>query len=381
MGGPGLSRYMEKIRTEADCSPPETGISGEEFTLCDLRYTREDGGEEVQNRVYPSGLKNLGNIVLNVDLKARILCKALHMWMSNWEVNPSGPQEWRDGSCDADSTGCFMARRDEKKCPYSDTTDLWTQVVSGTRLYRRQTYQMNLRTCMDIMSIILGVYESSLNSQKRLKKDEVPGICQNLYEQLKTWSDENIARKIMQDWFINKRHTRQQQLFRIGNGGATVDKWKDFVEKIGVVITGVQCSPKDGGGPFYDTSCVYVGKGSCEYIEREQEQYEELQEKIAERTQEISQQYRHESVEQTLMRAEKQLREEAVATEKSPNSPLTDVLGGFAFLITIVGAGFGYYIYRRGGVRTGSMAERRTRSGHKLLMKRGMPRGGVPYAN
>ncbi|EUD64031.1 hypothetical protein C922_05584, partial [Plasmodium inui San Antonio 1] len=150
-----FSNYITELLTNHTSGGQECHEDPESLKLCQLTKTATKNEapidaqrSEIWKHGYPSNLTSL-------DLRARMLCKAIEVWLSNLEAFKEGKRAYAPGSCKPEATGSLGGRRDEKKCPYSGEREVWRALWGTVPLYRSQEYQKNLRVCMDIMSIIL----------------------------------------------------------------------------------------------------------------------------------------------------------------------------------------------------------------------------------
>ncbi|EUD69417.1 hypothetical protein C922_00280 [Plasmodium inui San Antonio 1] len=202
MGGSIFAGYIASV---LDASSRKLGCNtknGESNGICDiitaesnrkieglLTYPKQDDEEFASNaeRVYKS---------------TRGICQGLEAWFTTKEINRKHSPPHLTGKCNYEEYKNTAQSSGGNNCqPRADLLN-WGAAQFETELSRNYKEMRGLAICMNIVTIILisfGLTDTSKNVN--LEKAKQGNYCEKTYVRLKNWTNDLIAKELMNQWF------------------------------------------------------------------------------------------------------------------------------------------------------------------------------------
>ncbi|EUD64027.1 hypothetical protein C922_05593 [Plasmodium inui San Antonio 1] len=269
--GISLQEYIKDVWKRSPCSNNSNQIKSDNFELCDLRTGGRRSGIIIPAERGPT--PRGGNVMSREAIKVRavMVCRAIEGWMSNLGLHRGQPLKWEEDKCKITNLGVPNGGRDEKKCPRKDQLENWQAFDSSTPLYLQQERHCTFRACIDLMSIFFNIY-SEYNSSK-LKEAQATGtkICQEISEGLSKWGGQEVANRIMEEWFLRTPGKVSNSYIRMSDGEPLSQTLSILLNQMGFPILGVQCTKEQDSPSKFQDSCVYTAPGQCEIMGGDEE--------------------------------------------------------------------------------------------------------------
>ncbi|EUD64925.1 hypothetical protein C922_04657 [Plasmodium inui San Antonio 1] len=260
-----LEQYIHQKIWKTAIQDEKNSRSPEQHTIWELESEARDKGNNIDRDRWKKLATKQGRSLLQVDLRAKLLCQALEIWMTNLEETSEGIWEGERVTCDVDSLGFLGGRWKENSCPITHGNNSWARLTGDKPLTRKQPYQRNLAVCMDMMSIILGIYDNITREGDGWKVNS-EDACLRLSEELTAWAGKATSDEIMSSWFNNMNpKQRETDNIPIRTRKNKAELWEPFFKKLGTYVISLVCY-KDPDTNSWDTTCVVTKKSrNCEH--------------------------------------------------------------------------------------------------------------------
>ncbi|EUD63924.1 hypothetical protein C922_05697, partial [Plasmodium inui San Antonio 1] len=237
-----------------------------DLRLSDMKDTPGDKNTRVDPERWDQPIIGTGTTLLQLPLRARMICQALEVWFNNQQLDHNRMINPERSECQAKKVGFIFNTRPSGSCRIDTNTSTWGRLTSGTELYGSQSYQRELAICMDLMSMILVIYQ---NHQGGTAGWYFRGqdLCQAIYKALEEWGGEEVAEEIMNEWFNNMTENQLKQAhLRIHTAGKSRNAlWREFFDAAGSIVKEVQCYKDSPHAKEWKTTCLQRGNSSsCE---------------------------------------------------------------------------------------------------------------------
>ncbi|EUD64494.1 hypothetical protein C922_05134 [Plasmodium inui San Antonio 1] len=265
-----FSGYMQYIQGELGKSWCKGAEKDADATVCGLSSSGEPQGIHDYGNRWIGILGKDAVMLKNIAQAAKIICNSVDTWAANLQVD-EGAGRWGQSRCKSEELGIQGRTAPKSSCDWRAKQALWYLNQGLTELRPDKPEQRSLMVCMDIVSIILGIFGNA-----RKGKDEYEykqkNLCQAVYEAFSEWGGEEVATSLMDFWFpantggiILGRKSMPQET---GHGGT----WRNALYIRPRGITSIQCSLRQPGPPrTYSTSCYWTKDSSgCENYNDEQ---------------------------------------------------------------------------------------------------------------
>ncbi|EUD64333.1 hypothetical protein C922_05292 [Plasmodium inui San Antonio 1] len=253
-----LHGWLEHLweKSKRNCVRTATSDQDERKTICDYQPT---------GRQFPRGgvddrwatILGPGNLMFtNTSRAAEIVCRGLEKWAASL-IPDKGGGRWEQAKCDKRSLGLRGTLKGDIRCVWEAQHTKWEQITNEAVLTSSRGENRSLMICMDIVSIIWGVFRNSERKDRILNYGN-SNLCQALYSKFKQWGNEEIAKEIMNFWFP------------AGGSGITIggksykegthqgEQWSRTLYLPGNKVTALQCYIDSGRGKdSYETSCYW----------------------------------------------------------------------------------------------------------------------------
>ncbi|EUD64018.1 hypothetical protein C922_05601 [Plasmodium inui San Antonio 1] len=280
-----LTKYLKHLWSLNQCPSNEEISSPEKFRLCQIQRQGKNITIEIPSNRGPETLTT--NIMNKEDIRRRavLLCKGLEAWMSNLNKSTSNPSRWKQTKCQLTDVGIPNGTRNEVKCPPNEQSEYWRDFTSNKKLYLWQEAHRTFQTCVDMMSIFIHIYSQYDRSRIERAREEGTSICQHLNSSLETWADKEVAKRIMNDWFLTDPGRGGQNYISMEDGKPLSENLSILLNKMSLLVSGVQCSRVDEENTNYTDICVYIDPKQCEMMGEHQDtgqdnKYQGLIEKV-----------------------------------------------------------------------------------------------------
>ncbi|EUD64224.1 hypothetical protein C922_05390 [Plasmodium inui San Antonio 1] len=208
--------------------------------VCDLSPKRRqvlNTRTTTLNKIFPHESSSTLN---NVSVMSRTICVWLEAWISTLskERGKQGEVIFR-GNCTYDKFIEGIERGNlSKECIFEKGKLAWIDHRSRSSLSMAQDYQRGLKSCMEIVTLILVTAGlTSTAATKNYYNKRKSDLCQDIYEKLAEWGGKNLAKRIMKDWFTQAQNN--------GSGGRIFQlSGRDVYEIITEGIFGVSSGDK-----------------------------------------------------------------------------------------------------------------------------------------
>ncbi|EUD64120.1 hypothetical protein C922_05501 [Plasmodium inui San Antonio 1] len=255
--------YLLSQETRA-CRTDEIPEDAGKGRICDYRgKTRDFNRGGVDDRW--ANILGPGNLMFpNTSKAAEIVCRGLEKWAASLIECDNNPL-WGDAKCDRRSLGLRGTLRGNIKCQWNPQHTRWEQMTKDAVLTSSRPENRSLMICMDMVSIIWGVFR---NSERKGGVMTYGGenLCQAMYSRFKEWGNKDIAEELMKFWFPEggsgiKIGGREYQRGEHAGG-----QWSKALYLPGNRITSLQCyRTGQGKEDKYDSSCYWTFEAeNCE---------------------------------------------------------------------------------------------------------------------
>ncbi|EUD64292.1 hypothetical protein C922_05324 [Plasmodium inui San Antonio 1] len=156
--------------------------------------------------------------VTNIYKLSNQICRDLEAWISTRKISNVGGRTLLTGGCSY--TQYTNKEKGSGDVPCSPRNDLlkWANLTAERVTQRTNRDHRSLRLCMELVTIMMIQLEltdtsKSVNLQMAIEKN----YCQGVFQALRQWGNEKIARKIMNQWFtFQDREQEQNPQYEIG---------------------------------------------------------------------------------------------------------------------------------------------------------------------
>ncbi|EUD64920.1 hypothetical protein C922_04652 [Plasmodium inui San Antonio 1] len=260
-------RIWDRQRQRSETHGPLTGLS-----LSTIEPKDTTGAKEIKTTRWDNLTQGDLITLTDLSLRSRLTCQAMEVWMRHLEQ--SGRQKWDadQSTCKKGDVGFLFSGITKKECLKEKGQMQWSHLTSDKPLMSNHAYDRELAVCMDLISIILIMYQ---NIRKGASTWEINSrdACEIIYEELEGWSDKDTAEHIMQEWF-NNRPSQDMDGWGIPIKGKTDNRselWMEFFEQAKSFVIGMQCMKEDRPDAKWSTSCVRRrNENNCEQINDEE---------------------------------------------------------------------------------------------------------------
>ncbi|EUD63797.1 hypothetical protein C922_05823, partial [Plasmodium inui San Antonio 1] len=257
-----IDEYIWKNRSRGKGS--HEGLT--DLKIRDMRDTPGDESTRVDPKRWDRPIIGPGTTLLKLPLRSRMICQALEVWFNNQELDHNQMINPKTSKYQANKIGFIFNKPPSGTCRINTTTSTWERLTSGNELYGSQSYQRQLAICMDLMSMILVIYQDH-QGESGGWYFEAQDLCQAIYRALEQWGGEEVAEEIMNEWFNNmnkdeleRAHLRIHTTKRSRNA-----LWREFFHTAGSIVKKVQCYEEDHDAEEWRTTCLQRGNSkSCE---------------------------------------------------------------------------------------------------------------------
>ncbi|EUD64085.1 hypothetical protein C922_05534 [Plasmodium inui San Antonio 1] len=269
--GPSFGAYMKSYWDLAKChkkNPPEEPKA---FKLCDLDTKGLPTKFLIPSARGPELTQGTFKSTESIRVRTIMVCQALEGWVSNLQPSSSSNGTWKEAQCKMEHMGFPRGGRQTKTCPINNDKENWRSFYSATPLHLQQETSRTFQTCLDIMGIILNIYNEYSGERLQGAEEEGSNICQQINDKLTEWGGEEVGKKIMKEWFLRDPKKETSSSLTLETGTPLSEKISRLVKELGFPIAGVQCSSCPGLLNSYKDSCVYIDSKSCQMMGGDEE--------------------------------------------------------------------------------------------------------------
>ncbi|EUD65487.1 hypothetical protein C922_04227 [Plasmodium inui San Antonio 1] len=251
-----FSEYLSDLTKKVSRSPQAKEAGVYKLRLWEILKPAAGGSSKVGGERWDN-ISTRGHIQLkDTALRAKLICKTLESWVSNQEAPGTLPQEKKQGECQLNQLGWINGKRNEITCPYQDNYEVWTTRGKGEELYLSQQADRTLLVCMDMVSIILTAFQNVVRKQDGWALDRGQDVCQYMYERLEEWSNDSIAKELMELWFQATETETIRNNFPVNLSPKRDEQWQYLFRSVGSLVHGMQCSKDTKKANSYYVSCL-----------------------------------------------------------------------------------------------------------------------------
>ncbi|EUD64113.1 hypothetical protein C922_05504 [Plasmodium inui San Antonio 1] len=283
-----LGYYLKELWELDSSSCQDSTLNTEEFLLCRIKRQGNTPNVPITSKRGPKTQE--GSLMKSDEIRVRaiMVCKALEGWFSNLQRQEDGRGGWTEDKCRMTDLGVPSGTRNEANCPRHYDKEDWQTFTKDTPLYLWQERHRSFQTCVDIMSIFINIYSSYTSKKVQAARESGTSICQEMNKGLEAWGGKEVAKRIMSEWFLTSQEAKRPDYIRMNNGLPLNQNLSIILNKMQLLISGVQCSRDDKEGASYKDNCVFTDQPSCEMMGGDEEsmqgeKFQEILTKIREK--------------------------------------------------------------------------------------------------
>ncbi|EUD64406.1 hypothetical protein C922_05205 [Plasmodium inui San Antonio 1] len=263
--------WRRKQETDTAESPPTR------LRLKQLEQGTAKQEQQIPRDRWDSPLEGVKSSLKGMDMRSRLICQAIEVWMQNLQIDKNEKWEQKESSCQKEEVGFLFPGWREDKCPINRKNNQWSRLTRDISLMRSQAYHRNLAVCMDMMSIILTAYQ---NIERETSSWTLQGkdACEAIYDAFTTWGGKAVAEEVMSEWFNNPpKGTSRRRSLKVSEGNkARGEIWAEFFKEAGSYVTALQCYKNPAEANRWRTTCLRTRNNEgCEQMQGDVQQYEE----------------------------------------------------------------------------------------------------------
>ncbi|EUD64167.1 hypothetical protein C922_05448 [Plasmodium inui San Antonio 1] len=270
-----LHSYMLSLEEDSNKNPPGTT---EQYTAKRLTDLKNCSGEKVTNVTgrWMSMANGPASIHGWTAQAANIICKNLELWFGNLQETEGSPPKWTYTKCTADNLEVEGSKGTTTACPPNPNHNYWSGLGFSTELSGNKREHRSLMICMDVISILLTVYNNVNNCQNQELCYNNTLVCEALYEWYKEWGGEKVAKEIMKFLFSKGERSVRVRGQEIQIERSPSEFWAKILGIKGLRIAGLQCQATDWPTDNWNMTCLHRSKGdSCQVMgDQAWEEYE-----------------------------------------------------------------------------------------------------------
>ncbi|EUD63799.1 hypothetical protein C922_05817 [Plasmodium inui San Antonio 1] len=261
-------RLWDKRDLGTEAKEPTEGIR-----LKELEQTPNTTAEPIDENRWERALGDGFTGLHDLQLRSMLMCQAVELWINNLEETADGVWSPEASECKVEEVGFLFTGIPSAACEPRENNNEWSGLRRSSGLWKQQKHHRNLATCMDLLSIILTLYQNISAKEDGWKIGE-EDACQQIYGALNDWAGGKVASEVMNEWFNNME---EKEIGRAGlrifqAGKARGSHWRRFFEKVGSYVTELQCMKKPSDEKVWEVSCLRtVNNQDCEVIHEQQE--------------------------------------------------------------------------------------------------------------
>ncbi|EUD64209.1 hypothetical protein C922_05407 [Plasmodium inui San Antonio 1] len=210
-----IGSLLKKGLEQKECKKGQEATAG----ICRLRTNNQEKigtGTTTLEEIFPN--ESTGTLA-NVSRMSRSICIGLESWISTLDggTGTAAKIDFR-GACSYDE---FMAggtpRGNSNKCIFEREKLAWIDHKDKVALSMGQEYQQTLKMCMELVTLIMITAGLDSTSKRRTYYENTrEGVCGRIYKGLHDWAGEEVAAKIMRDWFSHSENlTGEKKEFQL----------------------------------------------------------------------------------------------------------------------------------------------------------------------
>ncbi|EUD64236.1 hypothetical protein C922_05381 [Plasmodium inui San Antonio 1] len=260
-----LRDYMRNLEEEAVKDPPRGDHGRVTLKLTQVAQSKGDKDRKIGRDRWKNILNLAGTELRETDIRARMICKAIETWIANLKPPETERKLYEQGDCTPEGTGWLISGARSPNCKYKADYEVWSSYNSSRDLYPWQENDRYLMICMDLMSIIITIFESISLEGTQWKVGPKEDACEFLFGALTEWGGRTVAKRVMQDWFPQVADQERRESFPIKFNKQPAVEWAEFFEGVQNTVIGIQCSSQGKREhPRYSTPCIVLkGERSC----------------------------------------------------------------------------------------------------------------------
>ncbi|EUD64329.1 hypothetical protein C922_05288 [Plasmodium inui San Antonio 1] len=231
-GGFNFPAYLKEILDRGTGASRCRDSEGAESGICRLKIRRGTEQNLVKMDRQLKGIKTMSIGAENLWKFTRNFCLGLEIWGRNLEETEAAVYSMKEKPCLPTRTGYGRSGVvDMDACPIHIDKLTWSSFQTQRDLWNTQEKDMTMAVCMDVVFMIITefqLYGRQGDSGIQTHRDQP---CQSLYIKLKEWGGEEIAARIMREWFTSNER---------GGGGtrAFTLQGRDFYEVLSEFMWG-----------------------------------------------------------------------------------------------------------------------------------------------
>ncbi|EUD66391.1 hypothetical protein C922_03307 [Plasmodium inui San Antonio 1] len=266
-----LKDYLNSITERAKSEATGDDAPWHRLRIEELKDYEPEGNAKISYGRWEDLLTETGSSLANLGQRAKMICQGLEGWMSNLELERSEGTVYKQNQCGPEWLGIINSTRDSKRCPYNRDMEHWQHAGSKERIQAKDTRHRTLLECMDIISILLVILNNISAGRNNWVTLGGRGVCQALYEGLRSWGGKELAAKLMTFWFLSGRKAPLSGRYQVDFDGTKDSFWSGILKSSGAWKRGLQCSNSNTKSDQYETVCIWNSKlENCEVIQEDQ---------------------------------------------------------------------------------------------------------------
>ncbi|EUD64523.1 hypothetical protein C922_05085 [Plasmodium inui San Antonio 1] len=256
-----FSRYMKHIEEGIGRAWCKTNQDNPTGTICGLSPNGQTQDVDGLGNRWIGILGTDAVMLSNIGQAAKIICNSIDTWAANLESQEREGQ-WNESRCISGELGIQGRPSIHSTCNWKADQAVWYLSRTVRTLNPKNPEQRSLMVCMDIVSIILGIFGNAQKTDDEYKYKN-KNLCQSVYEAFCKWGGQQIANDLMDFWFPDNttgiKIGGKTLPSTTGQGGT----WRDALYIRPKGITSIQCSSdKSQGTRTYTTSCYWTKETS-----------------------------------------------------------------------------------------------------------------------
>ncbi|EUD64154.1 hypothetical protein C922_05470 [Plasmodium inui San Antonio 1] len=197
--------YMKELIGAASRSGECRDTDSRSLRICELSRDKKEKFENVYEWDYEhhGRYQNVSN-AKGVYSLSRSICLDIERWISVLEINRTSKKPYSLSGCAYTDYRKAKEKDEEgRKCIPERKKVEWERFRSQREIQLWGAEARALVACMDIVKIILLELGLTVTGKEVIDdQSETTNYCQKIYEGLRAWGGEEIARKIMSQWTL-----------------------------------------------------------------------------------------------------------------------------------------------------------------------------------
>ncbi|EUD64105.1 hypothetical protein C922_05517 [Plasmodium inui San Antonio 1] len=263
-----FSKWIEEVLWRKAGKEPKTEAGKVNIRLSELTGKSATHSGKIEEDRWHNPLELGLTRLSGLRLRSILMCQSLELWINNLVETEQDHWSPDKSSCKVEGVGFLFNGLPRSECKPTEENNQWSALTRSNELWRGQKYQATLATCMDMLSIILNLYQNIETSEEgwQIKSEDA---CQAIYNYLKEWGGEDVADEVMKEWFYNREQEdmREAGLPVFQHGKSRSSLWEPFFKTARSYVTELQCDRKQGDKNKWEVSCLRtVNNNDCENL-------------------------------------------------------------------------------------------------------------------